>query len=111
MKELMIYFQTNEAQADRLRELASEGIRSIAENGPDAEKFAKAISNMLKTIPERRETISWWQSAIKFYNETGIDVDAEMESVIKAITPADVKAVAAEYLNSGNFIEVVMRPE
>ena len=66
---------------------------------------------MLKTIPERRETISWWQSAIKFYNETGIDVDAEMESAIKAITPADVKAVAAEYLNSGNFIEVVMRPE
>ena len=107
----MIYFQTNEAQADRLRELAGEGIKSIAENGPDADKFAKAISNMLKNIPEQRETISWWQNVIKQYNETGIDINAEMEAIIKAITPADVKAVAAEYLNSGNFIEVVMRPE
>lgn len=111
LKELMIYFQTNEAQADRLRELAGEGIKSIAENGPDADKFAKAISNMLKNIPEQRETISWWQNVIKQYNETGIDINAEMEAIIKAITPADVKAVAAEYLNSGNFIEVVMRPE
>ena len=66
---------------------------------------------MLKNIPEQRETISWWQNVIKQYNETGIDINAEMEAIIKAITPADVKAVAAEYLNSGNFIEVVMRPE
>lgn len=108
---LQVVFQTNEEQADKLRELAVAGLRGIAENGPDAEQFDKTKKNLEKNIPESKLHNSWWLSVLSRNEKYGYDYVADYEAAVKSLTPEDIKAAAAELLNSGNFIEIVMRPE
>ena len=109
--EIQVQFQTNEEQADRLRELAAEGIKSLAANGPSADHFEKTVKNLEKNISERKQSNSYWAGAINQHVLYGYDHATEYEAAVSALTPEDIKAAAAEILNSGNFLEVVMRPE
>lgn len=111
MHILQVAFQTNEEQADKLRELAVNGLEDLAKNGPDAEKFEKARKNMDKTVPENKLHNAWWSSALQDAEKYGIDYVTEYEAAVKALSPEDVKKAAEELLASGNFIELVMRPE
>ncbi len=108
---MQVAFQTNEEQADKLRALAVEGFRSIAQNGPKPEQFDKAKKNLEKTVPENKLRNSWWSSALQNYEKYGFDYAAEYEAAVEALTAEDVKNAASELLASGNFIEIVMRPE
>ena len=108
---LQVAFETNENQAERLRELAAKGVKDIAENGPEAEMFDKAKKNAEKNIPESRIRNAFWLNALQIYNFYGIETVNAEEAAVKTLTPGKVKAAAAELLESGNFLELVMRPE
>lgn len=108
---VQIAFETNTEQADKLRELAVAGFKSVAENGPEADKFDKAVKNLEKSIPESKQTNSFWATALRGSVLYGVDYVNEYEAAVKALTPEKVKACAAEFINSGNFVELVMRPE
>ncbi len=108
---LQVAFQTNDEQADKLRELAVAGLRGIAENGPGAEQFDKAKKNLEKSVPEKKLHNSTWSSALQSHENYGYDYISEYEAAVGALTPDDVKATASRLLASGNFIELVMRPE
>ena len=103
-------FQTNVDSADKLRELAKSGLRSIAENGPTAEMFDKTVKNLQKTQPENRQRNAYWSSMLLLNARYGFDYDKEYEAAVNALTPEKVKAAAQELLD-GNFVELVMRPE
>ena len=108
---LQVYFDTNVELADRLRELAQDGIVAIAENGPDAEKFDKTLKNLQKNIPEEKLRVSYWKSALKLHELYGTDDVEVWEAAVNALTPEKIRSAAAALLDSGNFIELVMRPE
>lgn len=108
---LQVYFDTNEESADKLNALAEEGIRKIAEEGPTAEQFDKAVKNAAKSLPEQRFHNSYWGSVVRNWVRFAEDSDALTEQAIAELTPEDVKALAASFLNSGNYTEVIMRPE
>lgn len=105
-----IYFDTNPSSADKLREIALEGIRKIAENGPSEEQFSKTVKNLEKNIPERKITNSYWMSALTNWVEFGEDMVEEYEAAVKALTPADIQALASTFVNDSNKVELVMRP-
>ena len=107
---IQVVFQTNVESADKLRELAKSGFRSLAENGPTAEQFDKAVKNLQKNIPESRQRNSYWTSMIMTNARFGYDYDTEYEAAVNALTPEKIMAAAQEVLD-GNFIELVMRPE
>ena len=109
---LQIVFQTNVEQADALRELARSEFEEVAQDGPSAEMFDKAKKNLEKTLSESRQNLSYWTSAI-MYNclYGGDDYDALYEQAVKALTPEMVRDAAKALIDSGNFIELVMRPE
>ncbi|MBO4917759.1 MAG: insulinase family protein [Bacteroidales bacterium] len=107
---LQIAFQTNPDSADKLRELAKDGLRGIAANGPTAEQYDKTYKNLEKNIPERRITNSYWMSAIKNWYDHSEDIDKDYEAALKALTPEKIKNLAARFLSDGNLIEIVMRP-
>lgn len=108
---MQVAFQTNDEQADKLRELAVAGLRGIADKGPSAEHFDKAKKNLEKSVPEEKLHNSTWSQALQSYEKYGYDYISEYEAAVGTLTPDDVKAAAAELLSSGNFIELVMRPE
>ena len=73
--------------------------------------FDKAVKNLEKNIPESKLRNSYWVRSIIDNINYGGDSVADYEAAVKALTPEAVKAAAAELLGSGNFVELVMRPE
>ena len=108
---LQVYFQTNEAQAEKLSELAKKGLKKLADEGPDAEQFDKTVKNLLKGIPEKRIKNSYWMEVLETWALFNSDRDSEYEAAVNALTPEKIKEAAAELYNSGNFIEIMMYPE
>ena len=104
-------FDTNPEQAPKLCELAIKGLKELAENGPDEEKFNMAIENFKKNIPESRISNSYWMSNLSQYYDYGIDYDKEYEEAVNSVTPADVKAVLQAVLAQNNFIEITSAPK
>ena len=107
---LQVVFQTNVESADKLRELAKSGLKSLAENGPTAEQFDKTVKNLQKNIPESRQRNAYWSNIILRNVRDGIDYDKDYEAAVNALTPEQVRAAAQELID-GNLIEIVMRPE
>ena len=104
-------FDTNPEQAPKLCELAIKGLKELAENGPDEEKFNMAIENFKKNIPESRISNSYWMSNLSQYYDYGIDYDKEYEEAVNSVTPAGVKAVLQAVLAQNNFIEITSAPK
>lgn len=104
-------FDTNPEQAPKLCELAIKGLKELAENGPDEEKFNMAIENFKKNIPESRISNSYWMSNLSQYYDYGIDYDKEYEEAVNSVTPADVKAILQAVLAQNNFIEITSAPK
>ena len=111
MEVMQVVFETNPESADKLRELALDGIRKIAENGPTAEMYDKTVKNLEKKIPERKINNGYWENALQEYFLHGVETVDSYEAAVKALTPDKVKAKAKAFLESGNFVELVMRPE
>lgn len=107
---LQVYFNCKPALAEKLRSLAREGLRKLAEEGPTDEQFTRTIENLKKNVPENRINNSYWLSNILRYFRSGYDNDKEWEAAINSITRDDIREAAARFYNSGNFAEVVMMP-
>ena len=107
---IQVSFDTNPEQAPKLRELALKGLRELAENGPELEKFNMAIENFKKNLPESRINNSYWMSNISEYLDFGIDYDAEYEAAVNSLTPEDVKAVLQAVLAQNNLLEITSAP-
>ncbi len=108
---IQVQFDTNPEMADKLRELAKKGLKELAENGPEQDKFNMAIENFKKNIPESRINNSYWSNNIHRYNEHGIDYDAEYEAAVNSLTPEDVKTVLQAVLAQNNLIEIKSAPK
>ena len=108
---IQVSFDTNPEQAPKLRELALKGLKELAENGPELEKFNMAIENFKKNIPESRISNSYWMSNISEYLDHGYDYDAEYEAAVNSVTPEDVKAVLQAVLAQNNLIEITSAPK
>lgn len=108
---MQVVFETNEESADKLRELAVKGLQGVAENGPTAEQFDKTIKNLEKNIPENKMRNSYWLSAIRDHELYGFDYISEYEAAVNSLTSDMIKDTAKELLESGNYLEFVMRPE
>ena len=107
-----VYFDTNPSSADKLRELAVEGLKKLATEGPTAEQMTRTIENFKKNIPERRIQNNYWLDVInQWYRMGNVDYDAEYEAAVNALTPEGVRDAVAAVLASGNFGEVVMSPD
>ena len=108
---IQVYFDTNPEAAPKLRELAIKGLKDLAENGPELEKFNMAIENFKKNLPESRISNSYWAGNIRSWYRYGIDADAEYEAALQAVTPEDVKAVLQAVLAQNNLIEITSAPK
>lgn len=110
MSLIQVYFDTNPESADKLRELAVEGMKQLAEEGPNAEEMGKALGNLKKNIPENRISNRYWMNNIKSYMKYGIDHDTAYEKALETVTAEDVKSLLQKILEQKNFIEVMMKP-
>ena len=106
-----VTFQCKPSVADKLRELAAQGLKDLAENGPTAEEFDMTLKNLQKNIPERRIRNSYWEGALKNFYRHGLDTDKGYEAAVNALTPLAIQRMTQALLAHDNFAELVMRPD
>lgn len=108
---LAIIFDTDYAKSQKLIQLAKDGFKSIAENGPDAEYLAKAKENLLKNFPENQINNGYWESVMNNYYVEGIDRFTTYKEVVESISAETVKNIAKDILSAGNETDVIMNPK
>lgn len=107
---LQVYFNCKPALAEKLRTLAQDGFRKLAEEGPTDEQFTRTVEHFKKNVPENRINNSYWLSNILRYFRSGYDNDKEWEAAVNGLTKEGIRDAAARLYNSGNFAELVMMP-
>ena len=107
---IQVMFDTNPESAEKLSQLAIDGLKRLAYEGPTEDEFSKAILNAKKNLPESRISNSYWMSNIRQHETYGYDNDKEYEEAVESITPEDIKTVLQAILEQNNFIEVRMLP-
>ena len=109
--DMTISFDTNEQMADELCEIIMQEIRQIAENGPKSEDIEKTREYLLKNRQNSMQLNSGWLGFIQSKYGSGLDFVKDYEPALRALTAADVQAIAKKILSDGNIVKVVMRPE
>ena len=107
---IQVTFDCRPSVCDKLRSLAIEGIRDLAENGPTDEEMDNAVKNLRKNIPENRVNNAYWRNSIEIHERYGEDRDAAREAAIDALTKETVRQTLQRILAQDNLIELVMKP-
>lgn len=108
---LQVYFDTQAEKADRLIEVAKQGLKDIAENGISDEYLLKIRENFRKSYSESQISDDYWSYVMRNYYLYGTDMQEGYLENVDALTSDDVKNAAAYLLENGNLLELVMRPE
>jgi len=105
-----IQYQCKPAMADKLREIAAAEFKKLGEEGPTDVQMTRTAENFKKNIPESRISNSYWLGNISNYLRYGNDYDKEYEAAVNSLTKEDIKEAARKMVESGNLIEIVMKP-
>lgn len=107
---LAMMFDTDYAKAQKLIKLAKDGLKEIAENGPNAEYLAKSKENLLKKYPENQIINGYWESVLNNYYVEGIDRFTTYKEVVNGIDAQTIKNIVKDILGAGNETDIIMNP-
>ncbi len=88
----------------KIREIIMGEIRDLATNGPSAEEMQKLQNQLINgTVRARQSSLSRAQAIAEYalYDGDPTLINSELDEFLK-ITPEQIKAVVAEYLNTEN---------
>ena len=111
MALLQVAFETNPESAEKLSNLAVEGVHKLIAEGIPADKFDMILQNIKKNIPQDRISNSYWVGALQNYAEFGEMYDSEYEKAVDASTPEAVVELMKKLVDAGNFIQLTMSPQ
>ncbi len=108
---LEIEFDTNEEMANELLQIVMQELERIAAEGPQTEDIEKTREFLLKNWGNNLEQNASWMSYLQAKYDSGLDYMANYERELRAVSNADVQALARKILDDGNLVKVIMRPE
>ena len=108
---MQVAFECKPEMADKLRAMAKDEFRKLAENGPTDEQFNRTLENFKKNVPENRISNQYWMSNIIKFFKNGYDYDAEYEAAVANLTKESIREAAGRLYHSGNYTEVVQNPQ
>lgn len=108
---LNIRFDTDPQKAEKLIQLAYDGLKSLAEEGPSDDYTAKAKENLLKNVPENRINNGYWENCLNTFYKYHVDLDTDYQTVVNGITKEKLQAFAKSIISQGNNVEIVMVPK
>ena len=108
---LQIQFDTNEEMADELVPIVFDEIEKIATEGPEAKDINDSREYLVKQFKNTLENNGTWFGLIDDYNRHKQNLLADYEKTLNSITYDEIRDLAKKLLDSGNVIQVPMRPE
>jgi zinc protease len=108
---LQVVFETNPESADKLAQLAIDGMNKAVSEGVPADKLDMIVKNLKKNIPQSRITNNYWLNCLHEYVNHGSNYDAEYEKAVDSITSDAIVATLKKLLQQKNFVQIKMAPE
>ena len=105
---LQIVYQTDPAKKDHLNGIIDAQMKKMASEGPTEEHLQKIKEYMLKKYKDNQKENGYWLNNLDEYFYTGVDYTQGYEEAVNSITIKDVQKFAADLVNQGNKITVVM---
>ena len=105
---LQIVYQTDPAKKDHLNGIIDAQMKKMASEGPTEEHLQKIKEYMLKKYKDNQKENGYWLNNLDEYFYTGVDYTQSYEEAVNSITVKDVQKFAADLVNQGNKITVVM---
>lgn len=105
---LQIVYQTDPAKKDHLNGVIDAQMKKMASEGPTEEHLQKIKEYMLKKYKDNQKENGYWLNNLDEYFYTGVDYTQGYEKAVNSITVKDVQKFAADLVNQGNKITVVM---
>jgi zinc protease len=108
---VMIFFDCDPANADKLKAIAYEEIEKIKKSGPLAKDLNGVKENLLKTREERLIQNSYWLDLLKSIDQDQVDLSyyAKYADYVNKLTIEGLKKAANKFFG-GNIVEVVLLP-
>ncbi len=108
---LRIIFDTNEELADELAGIVVSELERLSVEGPTQEQMSKIREYMNKQYEIDMENNGSWMTKVSMHYRLGINRTTEYQDAINSVTAADVQAMVKKYLEDGNIVQSMMRPE
>ncbi len=105
---VFVSFETNAEKKDLLNGIVLKEFQALADNGPKTEDFQKTKEAMLKNYQQNLKENGYWSSVITGFYREGYDGYTNYEKTVNAVTPADIKLLAKQFLAQKNLIQVIM---
>lgn len=110
--QLTVSFDTNVAQADTMCKVSRACLEKLSDPaGISPVFFDRTVRNFKKMIPERRISNNYWLSCLQRWREYGEDYDTLYEQAVDGLQVEKVAEVFRDFNASGNFFQLVMRPQ
>ncbi len=97
--------------ADELVPIVFDEIEKIATEGPEAKDINDSREYLVKQFKNTLENNGTWFGLIDDYNRHKQNLLADYEKTLNSITYDEIRDLAKKLLDSGNVIQVTMRPE
>jgi zinc protease len=110
--QVMIYFDCDPLNADKLKAIAYEEIEKIKKEGPLAKDLNGVKENLLKTFDENLIKNSYWMNMLRRFDYDGIDpaYHLKYEDYVNGLTAEGLKSAANRFFGE-NTVEIVLMPE
>jgi zinc protease len=99
--------------AERVEQALMAEIERLKRDGPEPAELEKVRQTWRQEWARHEQNNWFWIKLMKIAVLQGIDPQRYLNRVQRAaaLTPADVREAARRYLDTGNYVEVVLKPE
>ncbi|MES2827377.1 MAG: insulinase family protein [Bacteroidota bacterium] len=110
---MFITFGCAPQNVEKLIASALDEIKKIKDNGPPQINLDKFKAEDTRITETSLKTNGFWLGYLssQLQNQENPNQVSEYDTLLKAITPADIKSVANKYLTGQNYIKLILLPE
>lgn len=110
---LAVTLPTGPQNVDKVLAATFAEIERMRRDGPAAEDLDKVKRNWIQGYRKSLRENAYWLAHLQSALTEGTDPASilKFEQMVEALSPADVKAAAQRYLNTSNYVQVVLYPE
>jgi zinc protease len=108
-----ISFACAPENVDKLINATLNEIKKLQTQGPEAKDVKKFITEEQRSRETKLQTNNYWLSYLagQYQNKQHLDDVLRYDKYLQAMTSADIRTVAQQYLNTINFIQLILLPE
>ncbi len=108
-----IGFSCSPKNVDKLIAATLDEIYQLQKNGPEAKDVNKFLSEQKLTRQTQLKTNSYWLSYLsgQYKIKGNLEDVYKYDQALRSVSPKNIQKTAKQYLNSKNFIQLILLPE